>query len=281
MNLQYKTGAYVEAGGNKVFFANGILDVLAEENIWIEKMIGLSSSGPIVLAYLINKNADAVDIFAQKLDSNKKNFYFFGKEHFPHNQIYRGAIEELLAGYREGKWRDDFVILGSYTVAEWICTKSFLATLFLVLHRCGINFLKSLRSLFPIHKMTITSENATSSEKLVDFIMGSSMIYPFIKPHPVDGNLVLEGALLELNPAHELADCHRKIIIYTKQGATRVDGDTFHIYSDEVIPSNMLDYTNGQKIRDLHRMGEFVMRKNLPLLRDFLKGGAEMHARGS
>lgn len=271
MSLKYKLGVFVEAGGNKVFFANGVLSVLNKEGIKIGKIVGFSSSGPIILAYLLNKNDEALEIFAKRLDANKNNFYLFNKEHFPHNNIYRNSIEELLGNDYKEKIKSDFTIFASSSNNSFTRIKSLFVSLFLYLDELGINFLKKLRILFNIIKVEIVNDGLNDKEKLIDFIMGSSTLYPFIKPQVIGDNLIMEGALLKLNPNQEILDCDRKIIIHNKYGISQIINDTLHIYIEENIPINILDYTNGKNIRDLQKIGEDVMNKNLVKLKDFIK----------
>lgn len=271
MSFKYKLGAFIEAGGNKVFFANGVLSVLNKEGIYIEKIIGFSSSGPIILAYLLNKNDKALEIFAKRLDNNKNNFYLFNKEHFPHNNIYRSSIEDLLGDNYKEKIKSDFVIFASSSKNKWIRIKSFMVSLFLTLRVLGINFLSNFKSFFNINEIMLGNESLSDKERLINFIMGSSTLFPFIKPHVIGDNLIMEGALLELDGNQELSDCERKIIVHTEYGISKVVDDTFHIYIEEDLPINILDYTSGKNIRNLHKVGVDVMNKNLILLKDFIK----------
>ncbi len=259
MSYKYKTGAFVKAGGNRVFFPNGVLQILAENNIYFDKIIGMSSSGPIVLAHLLGKNNHGLEIFAKKLDENKKNFYFFRKEHFPHNEIYRSSIADILKFYDNQELQSDFVIFASSLSPRSKRMKSFFATLDLFLYLKGVNMLGFFRLIFHVQKSSIENKNYGTRERLLDFMMGSSTLYPFISPHTVDNRLILEAALLDLDPYEELFDCEKKIIIHTDKGETRIAGDT-----------NILDYTNGRIVRELHEEGEMVMRKNMPALKDFL-----------
>ena len=110
-----KLGVFLEAGGNKVFFANGVLSILGRENIKIDLLVGLSSSAAILFAFLFNKSLYAVDFLAHKLDQNRKNFYLLRKEHFPHDEIYESSVSHLLEEYPTKEIFSDFLILGSST----------------------------------------------------------------------------------------------------------------------------------------------------------------------
>jgi predicted acylesterase/phospholipase RssA len=267
---QYRTGVFVRAGGNKVFFANGVLSVFRAEGIPIDKIVGLSSSSAIIMAYILNKTEQGLDIFAKTLDANKKNFYFFRRNHFPHSDIYKNAVKEILQGYRSEDVQTDFVVLATSTNKACRRTKAFLSSLVLLLHATGINLLAPCSKILNLTRVELQKQNVDSIETLLDFIMGSSTLYPFIQPHTVEGKLILEGGLLGIDYRTELSDCDKKIVIHNENGNTAIQGDTLHIYADEPIPRNILDYTNGNKVRGLHRIGQRTMRAHLTLLKNFL-----------
>src|SRR4051812_23879254 len=95
----HKIGAFLEAGGNKVFFVNGILSVLKREQIPVNLYVGFSSSAPILVATLLGRNREVMESFARKLESNKRNFYFFRRPHFPQNDIYKDSVLLLAEDY--------------------------------------------------------------------------------------------------------------------------------------------------------------------------------------
>lgn len=271
MQKKHRTAVFIEAGGNKVFFANGVLDVLYRENIIFDKAAGFSSASPIILAYLLGLSNKALDIFAKKLNQNKKNFYFFEANHFPHNKIYKDSVSELIEGHPLKDIESDFVIYASQTSASWSKLKGSLASVILLL-RFGfrINLLKYFGKAFFIKSATLTKESLLSKREVLDFIIGSSTIYPFINLYYVKGVLILDGALLDLDYKQVLSDAQKKVIIHTEQGETKQIGDIFHIYADKPVPSNVLDYTDGSKIIELHKLGQTVMEDTLPLLMRFL-----------
>src|SRR3989344_1976455 len=274
----YKSGAFLKAGGNKVFFVNGVLNVLNKENIKIDLLVGSSSSAPILLAYLLHQNVDALQLFASKLDQNKRNFYLFHKPHFPHNEIYRDSVSYLVQEYQSKNIEGHFVIFGAQTPPDMPVLKGSLASVFLTLkYGLGINLLGLFRKIFEIHEIRITEQDRLSSTEMTDFIMGSSTIYPFVDLHRMKGSLILDGSLLDMHHDEMLSDCEKKIVIHTRQGITQVIKDTLHIYANQAVPNNVLDYTSGAKVIWLHRLGEVVMLENLPLLKNFIGMPADTH----
>lgn len=268
---RYKIGAILEAGGNKVFFVNGVLGVLSRENVDIDYLVGLSSSAPIIFAYLLKKNSSVARMFADTLDRNRKNFYLFRNTHFPHDEMYGSSIAEILNGYDREDIASDFLILATRTSAKLPRFKAICATLFLLLaFGLKIDLLELFRRVFHAEAVGVGKEDGLSREELIDFMMGSSTIYPFIGLHYVNGSLILEGALLALDYEELLSDCEKRIVVHTGRGLTGIAGDTLHIYSDEHIPNNILDYTDGSQVLSLDRLGGEVMLKHLPLLKRFI-----------
>jgi hypothetical protein len=268
---KYKVGAFLEAGGNLVLFCNGVMGVLNREDIHIDYLVGLSSSAPIVFAYMLNMNTRVAQIFYSKLIHNKRNFYVCKKPYFPHNDIYESSVTDILNGYDMHATTPDFLILGSRTTARLSRLKGLCATLFLVFaYGLKIDLLGLYRHIFHVEPMYVGRYDGLTRTELIDFVMGTSTIYPFIGLHYVRDQLILEGALWAPDYREFLSDCERKIVIHTSIGKTEVVEDTFHIYADERMPNNILDYTNGPEILRLHALGERVMNENLQLLRDFI-----------
>ncbi|HEY4516915.1 MAG TPA: patatin-like phospholipase family protein [Candidatus Paceibacterota bacterium] len=269
---KYKLGAFLEAGGNKVFFVNGVLSILNKENIRIDMLVGSSSAAPILLAYLLHQNTDALQLFAAKLDHNKRNFYLVHRPHFPHNKIYKDSVSYLVREYQSKKTDGHFIIFGAQMRPNLSVLEGWLATLFLIVrYGLGINLLGMFRRLFKVHEMRITERDTLGSVEMTNFILGSSTIYPFINLHRMRGSLILEGALLDMPYDEMLSGCEKKIVIHTKRGITQIVKDTLHIYADQAIPNDVLDYTGGARVIWLHRLGETVMRQNLVLLKNFIE----------
>lgn len=267
----HRIGAFLEAGGNKVFFVNGVLAALAREGIEIDYLAGYSSAAPIVLAHFAGRHMDILDDFAERLDSNRKNFYWFKRPHFPQDDIYRAAVTALVEHFRSYHYGGSFEIYGAATTSRFRVLKSILTSLFLLLrYSLHINLLWLLRRILNIEPRVITEHSDMSRERLVRFIMGSSSLYPFIGHYRVGHDLILEGALLEVPPSVALENCLKKIVIHTDQGVSGTFGNVFHIYAADPIPNNILDYTDGSAVRTLHTHGEAVVGSCVAELRAYL-----------
>lgn len=263
----------VESGGNQVFFANGILAILADAAIPVAMCLGCSSSQPVILAYLLHTNREILEEFSQKLDENKKNFYLFRSPHFPHNEIYKSSVALLVETYTSQKQVGNFMFAGAVTRRRGGRTKAILASILLALkYVLRIDLIDTYRKWAGVHDITISSSDTYTPAELIDFIMGSSTIYPFIELHAFRGQLVLEGALVLETLSGLLRRYDKRIFIHTERGVTGASGNTFHIYASKGIPLNILNYTSGSEIRALHALGESDMRQHLPALLAFLQG---------
>ncbi len=267
---KYEIGLFLDAGGNKAFFVNGVLDIFNKEAFKIDKVVGYSSSAAIVFSYLFNKTKFAVDLFETKLNENEKNFYWFRENHFPHDKIYESGIAQTLQEYPEGI-SSDYFIIATITSKSFKFFKLVLASLLLGLRVVfKINLMKLFRKMLGITEIVVTNMDNLSRGELTSFIMGSSTIYPFIQPRYLNGKLIMEGGLLDIEHESYLNDCNKKIIIHTVKGKTRIVGNVLHIYSHKRIPNNVLDYTDGSKVVKINKIGESAALKNLQLIKKFI-----------
>ncbi|MFA7310182.1 MAG: patatin-like phospholipase family protein, partial [Candidatus Paceibacterota bacterium] len=266
---KYRCSLFLEAGGNRVFFVNGVLKVLAQEGIHIDHVMGFSSSSAVLFAYLNNANDDILRVFADRLRANKSNFYFFTRPHFPHTAMYASSVSYLL-GLPRMRSGIAYSIIAARTSSRFAVERALLASFALALKYSLHIPIAPLTRLLGIGSITVTDVDDLGKDELLDLIVGSSTIYPFIGLHYFKGSLLLDGALTEPEPALLNESSERVIIIHTAQGMTREDGSVLHMYSDSVIPLNVLDYTDPDGIVRLHAAGERSARLSLPLIRKFL-----------
>ncbi|MCE9541859.1 patatin-like phospholipase family protein [Candidatus Kaiserbacteria bacterium] len=264
-------GVFLEAGGNKVFFVNGVLAVIQQAGVKVDALAGFSSSAAVALAFITGQSEDITRTFSDKLDANARNFYLFDKPHFPHDGIYRESVRSLVHEYRSGHAGNRFVMWGARSPMKYARTKALFASLVLLLRfGSGINLLGAFRRVSGVEEMRVTEENDFSEDEFIAFIMGSSAIYPFIGLNRVRGSLILDGALLEITYQDALSECRSKIVIHTEKGVTGEKDGVFHVYSDTPVPGNVLDYTDGSAVRELHASGKRVMTEHLRGLQAFL-----------
>jgi hypothetical protein len=272
MSKKYKLGVFLEAGGNMVFFSNGVLKKLKEENIKIDYLVGYSSSSAIILGYLFDCFDYSLEVFGDQLNNNKNNFYLFQRNHFPHNHIYKNSVEKLLNNFSKNgrNCETEFTIFASKTANKFVTIKVLLASVVLLLNKMGLNFKKVFNKIFKIQLFEVNSRIINDLEGLLNIIMGSSCIYPFIKPHFYEGNLILEGELVKSGYQKYFENCERGIFVHTDIGKTHIMDNVLHIYSGKAIPFNILDYTDGHKLEVMQKAGEDEVWSNLDLIKKFV-----------
>ena len=267
---QKPLGIFLPGGGNRAFFELGFLHELKKHNIVADLLIGVSSSSAVMLEEIFNMPGVSLDFFGKRLRANKKNFYFFKKPHTPHNEIYRGSIKELLDRYKYiPKNKMSWKIIATETSKSNVKTKSILASFLLLLKpramkKMGLTLLKAEEKIF-------SSEDNLRTKDLLNIIMGSSMIYPFIKPHFHKGKLLMEGGLSYWDFSNLFAGCEKALIVNPQKGKTKKIKNKLHIFSKKKIPLNILDYTSKEKIQKLYVLGKNEARSQLAIIKKYLK----------
>lgn len=272
MAKKYKLGIFVEAGGNMVFFSNGVLKALKKRNIKANYIAGFSSSAAIMFGYILDCNDFILEDFKIKLNNNKKNFYFFKKEHFPHNQIYKSSVEKIFLNFGRNAlcFDTDFTVIAAITSKKWIWAKGLSASLILLLRNIGIDIRRYFNKACKIKLFEAGSEFKNKTEELINIIIGSSCLWPFIKLHFWKDKLVLDGGLVYSSYKKYLEQCEKGIVIHTDRGKTSVRNNILHFYASQDVPFNVLDYTDGSKLEIMHEAGEREVFANQKLLDDFI-----------
>ncbi|MCD4705010.1 hypothetical protein K8R66_02950 [bacterium] len=269
-----KVGIFLEPGGNKSFFINGVLKVFHEEKINLDHLIGFSSSSAILFTHLFGCHDYSLDIFRKKLKKNKHNFYLNKKEIFPHNKIYESAITEMFDIHYNSliNIKTSYTILASQTTIKFKKTKGLIITIAIILRFLKINLHPLIKKLLGIKSLYIQSDEIKkmSQQNIIKLIMGSSTLYPFIKLHTLNEKLILEGDLAEANPIELLSKFDKKIFIHITQGKTRIKNNILHIYSSQPIPNNILYYTGDSGIKALHDSGEKEAKNNMTLIKNYI-----------
>jgi len=265
-----KVGVFLEAGGNKAFFVCGVLKKFCEKNIKVNHLIGLSSSSSILFTHCFKCHDEMLEIFANKLKKNKKNFYFLD-EHFPQSNIYESSIRYMFKYYDKKKIDMDYTIIASHCSKKLKKTKGIFATITMAFENKKFSYIKIFDKVFDVKSFVVDSSMKLDNESLINIIMGSSTIYPAIKLHEYNNELILEGNLARINQKQMLKNFDKKIIIHTDKGKTKVEDDILHIYSKYKIPNNILDYKDDRPIRELFKNGKEEVEDNLELIQYYLK----------
>jgi hypothetical protein len=269
-----KVGVFLEPGGNKSFFTNGVLKIFYKEEIKLDHLIGFSSSSAILFTHLFGCHDYSLNIFKNKLKENEHNFYFNKKEIFPHNKIYKSAITEMFNTYGNLiNNKTSYTIIATQTTLKFKKIKGFIVTIAMSLSLLKINIKPLVKKILKIKPLYVQSDEIKkmSQQNIINLIMGSSTIYPFIKLHTLNKKLILEGNLAEAEPIKLLSKFDKKIFIHITQGNTKIENNILHIYSSQPIPNDILNYTNDSEIETLYNNGEKEVKNNIALIKNYLE----------
>jgi len=267
---QNKLGIFLGPGGNMAFYCLGFLDELKSRGIAADLLVGTSASSAIMLETIFNKPGISLKYFGKRLEANKKNFYFLKRPHLPHNDIYKGAIEELLSKYKKiSRSKMEWKIITTQTSKKYMYLKLVAATfLFSLKQKPAKNIILSL---LRAKERIFSSKDKLSPSDLENIIIGSSTIYPFIKPHFYKGKLLMEGGLPYWNFKKIFKGCDKIIIINPKKGKTKSADNILQIFSTKKVPLNILDYTSKEKIIDLYNLGKIEAGAQLPVIKKYVE----------
>jgi hypothetical protein len=274
MEKKYELGIFLGGGGNTVFFTDGILKVLEKNGINIDYSVGISASSGMMLGHIFNCENHSFNVFSNRIRKNKKNFYFFRKKHFPHDEIYRNSVSELLLKYRtnKNKRKFNYSIIASQMPKKYSKTKATISIIVLILkYYCKINLTKTFRNICNVSPLVINSSDRLKNKELINIIMGSSTIYPFIDLYYYKNKLLLDADFLDLNYDKCLSNCKKGIVIYsTMSKKSYIKDNILHIFPKKNLPFDVLDYTNDKELIKFRKEGEKEANEYLNLIFDFL-----------
>jgi hypothetical protein len=256
--MKNNLGVYLEGGGNKVFFSLGFLQEIRKQGVRPSLFVGVSASSAIMFEEIVGYEGESLKIF-----------YCFKKEHFPHNRIYSDSVAEFLAHVPDIPKKKKWKIVVSLSSAKFCRLKSFLSSLVIAFPFKWLK--KSFRRLMGVEVLSFGPRDFRNLKDLANVIVGSSTIYPFIKPHFFNGKLLMEGGLASPDYEHFFKDCERSLVINPSKGETKKIGNSLFVFSSEDVPLNVLDYTHEKKIFELYNLGRKEARKQMSVIKDYLK----------
>ncbi|MEK6918546.1 MAG: patatin-like phospholipase family protein [Nanoarchaeota archaeon] len=272
MKKQHKLGVFLEGGGIKTFYGGGVIDQLKAFGIKPDYYAGISASAGTIFGNIFSCSEEIIDIFGKRCDNNKKNFYFFRKPHFPHNHMMENSLIKIFDKHiKNPNSKSEFKIIAGITNNNYSWVKTHLVLYLMIMKNLlRINLFDYFRKMFSVKESSITSDDNLDKKVIVNFIMGSSSIYPFIKPHYHDGKLLLEANCLDLDYQNCLSNCDKGIIIHNSTGKSFVNGKFLHVYSSTSLPSNILDYTSKEKLVSLRKVGMLEVKKQKFFVEKFI-----------
>jgi hypothetical protein len=261
-----KNGLAIYAGGNHIFYIAGVLKRLFEKGIKFDA-VATYSSGSAILPFLIDgKFEDAPGIFGPYLDRNERNFYpenlFNGQDVFPQDRIYSGAVTEIVKFDKTAAYpkplRVIVSMLESGALPEWLvgaCSVAALALNNLAQTDTPSVFLTGFKRFFSVEGDIIDVRQCRSKDEIVQLILGSSTIYPFIHIRKRGGRLMLDGKLSIVSPVSALHDCDNVLSIHAHHSFLPVRPGLTSIFPSSKVKVGPLNYVGSEGIKTAFAQG--------------------------
>jgi len=267
MQVQGKrTGLAIYAGGNHVFYVAGVLKFFVENGLKFDA-VATYSSGSAILPFFINNNLEeAPEIFGQYLDQNKRNFYYgnigTGRPVFPHDQIYSSAISNVVDLKKTNEYGKPLRVI----VSEFDGKKfpealvGIGAVISMTLNSLAKTstpsvFLRLFKSLFAVGGYIVDIRQCTSKEEIINLILGSSTIYPFIRIRQRMGRSMLDGKVSLISPVEALEDCEHVMSIHAHHSYLPVREKLTPLFPFSRVTVGPLNYVGSVGIKSAFAQG--------------------------
>jgi hypothetical protein len=261
-----RNGLAIYAGGNHIFYIIGVLKFFMEKGLRFDA-IATYSAGSAILPFLIDDNLeDAPEVFGQYLDRNSRNFYpthlFTKDDVFPHDRIYSTAISGIVDLKKTAAYDKPLRVI----VAEFkshgsadalVGLSAFVSLLLNSLAKTTAPsiFLKMFKSIFSIESEIVDIRQCKSKEEIIEVILGSSTIYPFIHIRQRAGRSMLDGKLSLASPVEALEDCKHVMSIHGHHSfVPRRDG-LLSIFPLSKVQVGPLDYVGSAGVKSAFTHG--------------------------
>jgi predicted acylesterase/phospholipase RssA len=261
-----KTGLAIYAGGNHIFYIAGVLQYFIEKGLKFDA-VATYSSGSAILPFLIdNTLRDAPEIFGRSLDRNTRNFYpaniFTELPLFPHDQIYSSAISAAVDLKKTTEYPKPLRVI----VAEFdgdkipkplagICGLVAMTLNSLARTSTPSAFLRTFKSLFAVTARIVDLRQCTSKQDIVDVILGSSTIYPFIRIRQRLGRSMLDGKVSLTSPVEALVDCEHVMSIHAHHSYLPVRQGLTPVFPLSKVTVGPLNYVGSSGVKSAFAQG--------------------------
>ena len=261
-----KNGLAIYAGGNHIFYIAGVLKRLFEKGIKFDA-VATYSSGSAILPFLIDgKFEDAPRIFGPYLDRNARNFYpenlFSRQDVFPQDQIYSGAVTEIVEFDKTAVYPKPLRVIVSLVdggaFPEWLvgsCAMAAMALNNLAQSDTPSVFLTSFKRFFAVEGEIVDVRRCQSREEVIQVILGSSTIYPFIHIRKRGGRLMLDGKVSIVSPVSALGDCDNVLSIHAHHSFLPVRAGLQSIFPLTKVKVGPLNYVGSEGIKTAFAQG--------------------------
>ena len=261
-----RNGLAIYAGGNHIFYIAGVLKCFIEKGLRFDA-VATYSAGSAILPFLIDDNLeDAPDVFGRYLDRNVRNFYpghlFTKDDIFPHDQIYSTAISGIVDLKKTVEFSKPLRVIvsefESHNSADGLVGLcAFVALLLNSLAKTATPsiFLRMFKSLFSIEGKIVDIRQCRSKAEIIEVILGSSTIYPFIHIRRRAGRSMLDGKLSLSSPIEALEDCEHVISIHAHHSFLPRRDNLVSIFPLSKVQVGPLDYVGSAGVKSAFAQG--------------------------
>ncbi|MCP4645128.1 MAG: patatin-like phospholipase family protein, partial [bacterium] len=209
-------------GGCRTFWSLGVFDRIEGLLPEVREWAGVSAGAAMAATSCVGLGAKTIETFKTLAEANEKNAYFsnlFRRQPvFPHEKIYRTAIQEVFQGdaFDALKAGAPVRILLAYVNAGAPRVRSVFGAMRAYRTRKNNHIVHSPEKPLPgLGAFTLTAQHCRSLDELGDVILASSATPPMTSAPSVNGCTHIDGGFVENAPVRALSDEARagKVIV--------------------------------------------------------------------
>jgi predicted acylesterase/phospholipase RssA len=258
-------------GGHRCWWQAGFWDVVADEiGLQPRVIAGVSAGAATACLLFANNSRDALEYYRDKLQPGAKNAYWGhalkrGRKVFPHGQIYRQALRDLIGGenYKTLMWKAPEIRVVYSRLPRWLGPRSAVA-----LGLLAYSAEKHLRK--PLHpsvgrKMGFVSEvvriqDCKNEEDLFSLIIASSCTPPFTPIEYRDSRPTLDGGMVDNVPVHAVDEHGGQTLVLTTRHYARhapvfLRYGRVYVQPSVKVPVSSWDYTRPALYEETYKQG--------------------------
>jgi predicted acylesterase/phospholipase RssA len=258
-------------GGHRCWWQAGFWDVVAPEIDLRPRVIaGVSAGAATACLLYANNSRDALDYYHSILKAGARNAYWGklfkrGERVFPHAQIYREALRQLIGGehYKTLMWKAPEIRISFARIPRWLGPRSAV-----VAGMLAYNFEKhTKRPLHPTYgrkigftNETVRIQDCANEEDLISLIIASSCTPPFTPIEYRDGRPTMDGGMVDNVPVDAVDDQGGSTLVlttrrYEKHAPVFMREGRVYVQPSAKPPSSSWDYTRPDNYEDTYKLG--------------------------
>ncbi len=267
MKKQDRISVVFAGGGCRTFWGLGLYSGLKGALPSVAEWSGTSAGSAMATVAAAGLEHETVESFAAITASNPRNFYpgkiFLGDRPFPHNEIYRRAVQGIL---EKGGWaalrkaapvriflafvKKDHPPVSTWLKAVWNY------------ERGKLTRVHGPDETFPgLGCRVVTAQEAQNASEVVDWILSASSTPPLTDIRRYDGQPYVDGGLVDNVPVRALSEEGQggKVVVIlsrpTPEDIVPPAPNRLYLAPSVEVPVKKWDYTSPAKIRATFELG--------------------------